>query len=78
MKVLWTPEALQDRLDIWEYIATDNPIAATRMDKLFSDAAAKLADHPNLKRWMTEQVEQLACWKKTFVGPGFTLTPPAH
>jgi glutathione S-transferase len=37
-----------------------------------------LADHPNLKRWMTEQVEQLPCWKKTFVGPGFTLTPPAN
>lgn len=34
-----------------------------------------LADHPNLKRWMTEQVEQLPCWQKTHVGPGFTLTP---
>jgi len=21
MQVIWTPEALQDRLDIWEYIA---------------------------------------------------------
>ena len=50
MKVLWTPQALQDRLDIWEYIATDNPIAASRMDELFSDAAARLADHPNLGR----------------------------
>ncbi len=34
-----------------------------------------LADHPHLKRWMTEQVEQLPCWQKTHVGPGFTLTP---
>ena len=25
MKVIWTPEALQDRLDIWEYIAADSP-----------------------------------------------------
>ena len=50
MKVLWTPEALQDRLDIWEYIAADNPIAASRMDELFSEAAARLADHPNLGR----------------------------
>ena len=50
MKVLWTPEALQDRLDIWEYIAAGNPIAASRMDELFSEAAARLADHPNLGR----------------------------
>jgi len=34
-----------------------------------------LADHPNLKRWMTEQVEPLPCWQKTHVGHGFTLTP---
>ena len=50
MKVLWTPQALQDRLDIWEYITADNPIAASRMDELFSEAAARLADHPNLGR----------------------------
>ena len=37
-----------------------------------------LADHPNLKRWMTEQIEQMPCWKKTHVGTGFTLTPPAQ
>lgn len=37
-----------------------------------------LADHPNLKRWMTEQVEPMPCWQKTYVGPGFTLTPPSN
>ena len=46
MQVIWTPEALQDRTEIWEYIAADNPHAATRVDQLFSDAAARLADHP--------------------------------
>jgi len=44
MQVIWTPEALQDRLDIWEYIATENPRAAVHMDELFSAAAASLAD----------------------------------
>jgi glutathione S-transferase len=34
-----------------------------------------LADHPHLRRWMTEQVEQLPCWQRTHVGTGFTLTP---
>ena len=48
MRVIWTPEALKDRVDVWEFIAADNPLAAARMDELFSDAAARLADHPKL------------------------------
>ena len=50
MKVVWTPEALQDRIDVWDYIAVDSPRAAARMDELFSDAAANLAEHPMLGR----------------------------
>ena len=50
MRVRWTPEALQDRNDIWDYIATDNPRAAARMDELFSDAASRLSEHPKLGR----------------------------
>ncbi len=50
MRVIWTPEAQQDRTDVWDYIATDNPRAAVQMDELFSDAAAKLANHPMLER----------------------------
>ena len=50
MRVIWTPEAQQDRADIWDTIATDNPRAAARMDALFSDAAASLAAHPKLGR----------------------------
>lgn len=45
MKVVWTPKAEQDRADIWDYIAVDNPGAAVRMDELFSDAVARLAAH---------------------------------
>jgi addiction module RelE/StbE family toxin len=48
MMVVWTPEAFQDRLDIWEYIAQDNQVAAAKMDELFSSAASLLADHPKL------------------------------
>ena len=48
MRVIWTPEAEQDRADVWDYIAADNPHAAARMDELFSDAAARLAEHPRL------------------------------
>jgi glutathione S-transferase len=31
-----------------------------------------LADHPNLRRWLTERVEALPSWQKTWVGEGFT------
>ncbi|MFT0533547.1 type II toxin-antitoxin system RelE/ParE family toxin [Castellaniella hirudinis] len=48
MIVIWTPEAERDRVDIWDYIAADNPSAAIRMDELFSDAAARLAAHPKM------------------------------
>jgi len=50
VRVVWTPEAQQDRFDIWESIAGDNPSAAARMDELFSDAAARLKDYPKLGR----------------------------
>ena len=50
MRVVWTPEALQDRDDIWFFIAADNPGAASRLDAIFSDAAERLANHPNLGR----------------------------
>ncbi|MGO4642500.1 type II toxin-antitoxin system RelE/ParE family toxin [Mesorhizobium sp. 2RAF45] len=50
MRVVWTPEAEQDRADIWDYIAADNAAAAARMDQLFSDAAARLVDFPKLGR----------------------------
>jgi addiction module RelE/StbE family toxin len=48
VKVIWTPQAQQDRADIWDYIAADNPRAALRMDLLFSDAAARLAAYPKM------------------------------
>ena len=50
MNVIWTPEALQDRLDVWVHIAADNPQAAARMDELFSEAAGRLVDHPRIGR----------------------------
>ena len=48
MKVIWTPEAEQDRVAIWDYIAADSSAAAARMDQLFSDCAANLVDFPML------------------------------
>lgn len=50
MRLIWTPQALQDRADVWDYIAEDNPLAAVRMDELFSTAATRLIEHPKLGR----------------------------
>jgi len=50
VRVVWTSEARQDRADIWDFIAADNPNAAGRMDQLFSDAAATLATLPSRGR----------------------------
>lgn len=48
MKVRWTPEAEQGRATIWDYLAARDPDAALRIDHLFSDAVAGLADFPLL------------------------------
>lgn len=48
MNVVWTPEARQDRAAIWYYLVSRNPGAAVRIDQLFSEAVARLADFPML------------------------------
>lgn len=44
MKLRWIAAARQDRADIVDYIAVENPRAALKMDELFSEAAAKPGD----------------------------------
>ncbi len=36
-----------------------------------------LADHPNVRRWLLQDVEKLPSWDKTWVGEGFTTQRPA-
>jgi addiction module RelE/StbE family toxin len=48
MRVFWTAEAIQDLLDLWEYIVQDNQVAASKMDDLFSIAATWLCDYSKL------------------------------
>ena len=48
MKVRWTPEARQDRVDIWDYLFARDEAAAARIDGLFSEAVAQLTDFPML------------------------------
>lgn len=46
MRIIWTPEAIHDRENIWNYIAADNHHAAIKMDKLFSQSVIKLSTYP--------------------------------
>ena len=48
MIVRWTPEARQDRADIWNYLLAREGDAAVRIDDLFSQAVARLVDFPML------------------------------
>jgi addiction module RelE/StbE family toxin len=50
MQLFWTPEAVQDREKIYDYIEADNPVAAFSLDALFSEKAKHLIDHPGLGR----------------------------
>ncbi|GAA4403081.1 type II toxin-antitoxin system RelE/ParE family toxin [Quisquiliibacterium transsilvanicum] len=50
MRVLWTLAAEQDRADIVDFIALDNPRAAIRMDEVFEAAVGRLAEHPLMGR----------------------------
>ena len=46
MNIVWTPQAEQDRLEIFTYIAMDNPKAAVELDERFSAVVARLDEFP--------------------------------
>ncbi|EQC00788.1 type II toxin-antitoxin system mRNA interferase toxin, RelE/StbE family [Photorhabdus temperata] len=50
MQLFWTPEAIQDREEIYDYIEINNPLAALALDELFSKKANCLTDHPDSGR----------------------------
>ena len=50
MRTCWAAAAEQDRAEILEFIARDNPQAAIDMDERFAAAVAHLAHHPHLGR----------------------------
>lgn len=50
MELFWTPEATQDRDEIYDYIEADNPAAALALDELFAEKAGRLVNHPGVGR----------------------------
>lgn len=68
---------LDARLARNEWICGERPtiadIALAAPMHLHEHQKLPLSDHPNLKRWMIENIERMPSWDKTWVGPGFTL-----
>jgi toxin ParE1/3/4 len=50
LRVVWLKAAKEDRHETLSYIAADNPTAAERMDRLFSEAADRLGKFPFVGR----------------------------
>lgn len=50
MKVTWTPEAEQDRLEIIEYLAAYDAAAAQKINRMFDKAAERLGRFPHSAR----------------------------
>ncbi len=50
MLLLWTPEAVRDREDIYSYIEENNPLAALLLDDLISERTSALQDYPRMGR----------------------------
>ncbi len=69
---------LDERLSQNEWIAGSTPtladIVCAAPMHLHWWQKLPLDPHPNLKRWMTEKVEELPIWKETRVSEGFTLS----
>lgn len=50
MRVVWTPDARNDRRSIFNYISAENASAALSLDEAFSDKVGILVDHPEIGR----------------------------
>ncbi|WP_337048008.1 type II toxin-antitoxin system RelE/ParE family toxin [Serratia liquefaciens] len=47
MKLKWTDPAIADRMAIYDYLASKDPIAAAEIDALISAAASQLSRNPS-------------------------------
>lgn len=69
---------LDKRLSTSKWLCGDEPtiadIAVAAPIHMHQFQKLPLAPHKHLTRWMTEGIEKLPCWERSYVGPGFTLT----
>ena len=72
---------LDARLAGREWVTGHNPtiadIALAAPMHLHGWQKLPIGDHPNLRRWLTDNVERLPSWQKTWVGENFVTTKAA-
>lgn len=68
MRLVWKPLALEDRVRIMDYIATDNPQAAFDLDESFKRKAEQLIEHPKLHK-----VGRLKGTREAVVHPNYIM-----
>ncbi len=71
MKLVWSPEALQDLTELRAYIAQDNPAAATKVvDRIVSLVSTQLPSNPKSGRiGRVPGTRELVISKSPFVVP---------
>ena len=73
-------DILDQRLRGRDWIATNGPtiadIALAAPMHLHAWQRLPISDHPNLRRWLTDSVERLPSWQKTWIGEGFITERP--
>jgi len=75
MGLFWTPEAIKDREDIYDYIESDNPAAALALDELFQEKAARLLDHPLAWVGLDVNLARVSSWSMKITSWSMTRPP---
>ncbi len=50
MRIIWTPASETDRINIFHYIAADNPSAAFELEQIIEERADQLLGFPEMGR----------------------------
>jgi len=75
MGLFWTPEAIQDREDIYDYVESDDPAAALALDELFQEKAARLLDHPGMWVGLDVNLARVSSWSMKITSWSMTRPP---
>jgi toxin ParE1/3/4 len=57
-RVLWSESALDRATELFDFIAEENPAAATRVIQDLFDRVEAVSEHPRLGRRLSEQVDE--------------------
>lgn len=70
MKLVWRQRALEDRRAIFDYIETEDPRAAVKVDSRIAAATRRLIDFPNSGRpGRVEDTRELVIARTPYIAP---------